>query len=117
MPILLPKIKLISNSLTFRSNIAIQHSARPDVFTYDDLLIHADTMRKQILSACANSRDIAEARVAYMFSPGFEYVATTWAVWMAGGIAVPLHIGHPKPEIEYIVKVCVFFHCEPNLAF
>ena len=35
--------------------------------------------------------------------PGFEYVVTQWAIWRAGGIAVPLCPDHPEREIEYVI--------------
>ena len=35
--------------------------------------------------------------------PGFEYVVTQWAVWRAGGIAVPLCPDHPARELEYVI--------------
>ncbi len=36
--------------------------------------------------------------------PGFEYVVTQWAVWRAGGIAVPLCPDHPARELEYVIE-------------
>ena len=50
-----------------------------------------------------NRPDLAEARIAYLVSPGFEHVATQWGIWLAGGIAVPVAMTHPTPEIEYLL--------------
>ena len=47
-----------------------------------------------------NRSDLNEARVAFMIPPGFEYVAALWGIWLAGGIAVPLCVTHPLPEIH-----------------
>ncbi|MGH7539468.1 MAG: acyl-CoA synthetase, partial [Gemmatimonadota bacterium] len=47
--------------------------------------------------------DLEEARVALLFPPGFEYVVTLWAIWRAGGIAVPLSPLHAAPEHEHIL--------------
>ena len=47
--------------------------------------------------------DLAEARVAFLSPPGFEYVAVQWGIWRAGGIAVPFAVSHPDAEIEYTV--------------
>ncbi|WP_234017004.1 AMP-binding protein [Nostoc sp. 'Lobaria pulmonaria (5183) cyanobiont'] len=44
-----------------------------------------------------------EQRVAFLIPPGFEYVATQWGIWRAGGIAVPLCVSDPRPELEYVI--------------
>jgi malonyl-CoA/methylmalonyl-CoA synthetase len=38
-----------------------------------------------------------------MVPPGFDYVKTLWAIWIAGGVAVPLCITHPLPSLEYVL--------------
>jgi malonyl-CoA/methylmalonyl-CoA synthetase len=48
--------------------------------------------------------DLAEARVAFFVAPGFEYVATQWGIWRAGGVAVPLALSHPDAELEYVIR-------------
>ena len=47
--------------------------------------------------------DLDGARVGFLMEPGFEYVVTQWAVWRAGGIAVPLCPDHPARELEYVI--------------
>jgi malonyl-CoA/methylmalonyl-CoA synthetase len=41
--------------------------------------------------------------VAFLTPPGMDYVATQWGVWRAGGIAVPLCVLHPEPELAYVI--------------
>ena len=48
--------------------------------------------------------DLSEDRVAFMVNPGFDYVATQWGIWQAGGVAVPLCVGHPLNSLEYVIK-------------
>ena len=48
--------------------------------------------------------DLNEARVAFLVTPGFDYVAVQWGIWRAGGIAVPLPMSHPPAELEYLVR-------------
>ncbi len=58
----------------------------------------------RVASHILNGRDdLREARVAFMVPPGFDYVAVQWGVWLAGGVAVPLCLSHPLPEIEYVL--------------
>ena len=48
--------------------------------------------------------DLREDRVAFMVSPGFDYVSALWGIWQAGGIAVPLCLSHPAPAIQYVLE-------------
>src|SRR5688572_19951545 len=43
------------------------------------------------------------ARVAFLAAPGRKYVIVQWGTWLAGGVAVPLCISHPRAEQEYVV--------------
>ncbi|MEH2134281.1 MAG: acyl-CoA synthetase [Nostoc sp.] len=70
------------------------------VFTYGDLLHTSSQIATGLLE---NTEDLHEQRVAFLIPPGFEYVATQWGIWRAGGIAVPLCISYPRPELEYVI--------------
>ena len=48
--------------------------------------------------------DLRERRVAFLAPPGFQYVAILWGIWRAGGVAVPLAVSHPLPELDYTVS-------------
>ncbi|MBD2510698.1 AMP-binding protein [Nostoc muscorum FACHB-395] len=69
-------------------------------FTYRDLLHTSSQIATSLLQ---NREDLQEERVAFLIPPGFEYVATQWGIWRAGGIAVPLCVSHPRPELEYVI--------------
>lgn len=47
--------------------------------------------------------DLREGRVCYLVAPSCAHVATQWGIWRAGGIAVPLCVSHPRPELEYAI--------------
>ncbi len=51
----------------------------------------------------AKRPDLEEARVGYLVPPSFEHAAVQWGIWLAGGIAVPIALTHPAPEIEYLL--------------
>ncbi|MDF5734917.1 MULTISPECIES: acyl-CoA synthetase [unclassified Nostoc] len=74
-----------------------------EAFTYRDLLHTSSQIATGLLK---NVEDLQEQRVAFLIPPGFEYVATQWGIWRAGGIAVPLCISHPRPELEYVITNC-----------
>ncbi|OYD94781.1 long-chain fatty acid--CoA ligase [Nostoc sp. 'Peltigera membranacea cyanobiont' 210A] len=69
-------------------------------FTYRDLLHTSSQIATSLLQ---NAENLQEQRVAFLIPPGFEYVATQWGIWRAGGIAVPLCVSHPRPELEYVI--------------
>jgi malonyl-CoA/methylmalonyl-CoA synthetase len=67
---------------------------------YAELLEAADRIAAGLLAGAA---DLGEARVAFRVGPGFEWVAALWGIWRAGGIAVPLALSHPAPELDYTI--------------
>ncbi len=70
--------------------------------TYDDLAARSRLRALQLLVEAAVP-DLDGARVGFLMEPGFEYVVTQWALWRAGGIAVPLCPDHPARELEYVI--------------
>lgn len=69
-------------------------------FTYHDLLQISAKIATNLLD---NTKDLQEQRVAFLIPSGFQYVATQWGIWRAGGIAVPLCVSHPQPELDYVI--------------
>jgi len=86
---------------------AAQHADRIAVtdplgaYSYRDLLQASEAVAAGLLAGAA---DLAEARVAFLVPPGFDYVAVQWGIWRAGGIAVPLAVSHPRGELTYVVE-------------
>jgi malonyl-CoA/methylmalonyl-CoA synthetase len=69
-------------------------------YTYERLLEGS----ARIASALLNGLDdLHEQRVLFLVAPGFPWVAVQWGIWRAGGIAVPLPLGSPAAELEYIL--------------
>jgi malonyl-CoA/methylmalonyl-CoA synthetase len=93
-----PGLKILT-----RAHLHSQREALVDKagsYTYRALLEAADDVASTLL---AEKDDLHEARVAFLIPPSFEYVAILWGIWRAGGIAVPLCLTHPAPELEYVV--------------
>ncbi len=70
--------------------------------TYASLGRAADTIARHLLAA-TELEDLLGERVAFRIAPGFEYVAMLLGTWRAGGIAVPLCLSHPKPELAFVL--------------
>jgi malonyl-CoA/methylmalonyl-CoA synthetase len=51
----------------------------------------------------ADNGDLDGERVALMIPSGFAYAAALLGVWRAGGVAVPLCVAHPAPELAYVL--------------
>ncbi len=56
------------------------------------------------LLALYRVRDLNDSRVAFSVRPGVEWTAVVLGIWRAGGIAVPLSVTHPPPELEHVIR-------------
>lgn len=70
-------------------------------FTYRGLLDASGRVASFLL---AGAEDLRERPVAFLAPPGFHYVALQWGIWRAGGIAVPLSLFYPRPELDYVLQ-------------
>jgi malonyl-CoA/methylmalonyl-CoA synthetase len=70
-------------------------------FRYDDL---DDASARVAGGLLAGAVDLAGARVAFLVPPGFTHVAVQRGIWKAGGVAVPLAVTHPPPELDYVIR-------------
>ncbi len=79
--------------------------AAGEQFTYAELLAASESVARWLLDreGLAGAQDLDEERVALMVPSGFAYVAALLGVWRAGGVAVPLCVTHPAPELAYIL--------------
>jgi malonyl-CoA/methylmalonyl-CoA synthetase len=70
-------------------------------FTYKELLLASGSFAQLLLNGTA---DLNETRVAFMVTPGFDYVRVQWGIWQAGGIIVPLCLTYPLPSLRYTIE-------------
>lgn len=77
---------------------AIIDATKQESFTYVQLLEDAAALRKRILeqAGLTASGDLDERRIAHLAPNGYDYVVAQWAVWMAGGVSVPLCTRHGR---------------------
>ncbi|KAJ5159418.1 Malonate--CoA ligase ACSF3 [Penicillium canariense] len=85
--------------------IAVIDITKRESFTFTQLLEDAATLRKHIIETLGltASGDLNEQRVAYLCPAGYDYVVTSWAIWAAGGVCVPLCTSHPIKELLYTI--------------
>ena len=89
-------LPFIARALSFADRIAFR---TPEAsHTYRELLERSAVIASELLG---DQSDLQEARVALLVAPGFEYTASQWAIWRAGGIKLPICLSATEPEWEY----------------
>lgn len=92
-------LQLFESALRLPEKIAVIDSQGSH--TYGELSQKSAAVAAYLLDG---KKDLNEAPIAFMVSPGFDYVAVQWGIWRAGGIAVPLCITYPFPSLRYVVE-------------
>ncbi len=91
-------LNLIRQAYAFSSNLAIVSNDRS--YSYQELLTGSQEFASVLLGG---SNDLEEKRIGFLVDPGFEYVKVQWAIWQAGGIAVPLNTKAPAASHQYVI--------------
>ncbi len=92
-------MNIVERASDYGSRTAIISDGRS--FTYEQLLIFSEKIAIGLLNT---RKDLNEARIAFLVSPSFNYTGIQWAIWRAGGIAVPICPDHPIPSMSYVVE-------------
>lgn len=71
------------------------------IHSYSKLLQFSQTLEKQLRKHIVGKE---QTRIAFLCPSDIRYVATQWACWLGGHVAVPLYHQHPNPMLEYYVK-------------
>ncbi len=72
-------------------------------YSYDNLLEMSAGIART-LAEVSGRLDLDEAPIAFLTTPDIHYVTAQWGIWRAGGIAVPMCVKHPRPELEYVLE-------------
>lgn len=92
-------ILLIDRAEQFSKRTAI--ISPEGVFPYRALLDVSERVASFLLHG---QTDLNQKPVAFLAPPGWHHVALQWGIWRAGGIATPLSLFNPKPELEYVIN-------------
>src|SRR5215475_1011756 len=92
-------LPLIARSSRYGGRTAIIEEQ--GTFSHTDLQGTSSSVASALL---AGREDLQEERIAFSITPGFAWVATKWGIWRAGGVAVPLPLNSPRPELEYLIE-------------
>ena len=91
-------IPIVSRASGFVDRTAVV--AADGQFSYAHLLDLSARVGSWLLDGRA---DLEEARVAFLVRPSMAHAYTQWGIWRGGGMAVPLCVDHPAPELEYVL--------------
>lgn len=92
------------------SNQTAEVAERKVAHTYREILEMSTHIHKHLVnmrskdSSKQESTHEAPPRIAFLCSPGPNYIATIFAAWSSGSIAVPLCISHQAKELAYVLK-------------
>ena len=73
--------------------------------SYDRLLRLSQNIGSSLLKRTGRT-NLSGRCVAFLCPNDVSYVATQWAIWRNGGIAVPLCNSHPSSMYEYMIEDC-----------
>lgn len=90
-------IPIIQNSIKYADKIAVIDQSGN--YSYAELYESAVKTAKAIHSLSAQNLPLL-----YLVPSGFDYLKIQWAIWLCRRIAVPVHIAHPKEEIDYLIE-------------
>jgi malonyl-CoA/methylmalonyl-CoA synthetase len=91
-------IPLIARAETCGDTIAVLDATGEH--TYTELLMASERVASALLDGRS---DLAGERVCYLIGPNFSHVAVQWGIFRAGGVAVPLCVSHPAPELAHVL--------------
>ena len=76
-------------------------------YTYMDVLNYSAKLAQELKKLLKNTEtkdDFSHPRIAFLCENDLSYVVTQWAIFMVGGIAVPLCKQHPTNEMQYFIE-------------
>jgi len=79
-------------------------SPEPVRITYKELADNVEEVAQVVLRLLASREDGVPKHVAFLVNPSIAYVVVELAIWAAGGVAVPLSVHSPAPELEYFCE-------------
>ncbi|XP_057304020.1 malonate--CoA ligase ACSF3, mitochondrial-like [Hydractinia symbiolongicarpus] len=93
----------------YQDKLAIRDSY--GVHTYEDILTYSKLISQNILTLADKNRQLnhktgllSGERIAFLCSNDVMYTSIQWAIWMSGGMAVPLAKSHPQSELDYVIN-------------
>ncbi len=93
------ELPLMARATSYSDRVAIESNGQR--YTYGDLLSGSASVAASLLESVD---DLAEARIGYLISPGFDYVCAQWGIWRAGGVAVPLSLFATQQELAFTLN-------------
>jgi malonyl-CoA/methylmalonyl-CoA synthetase len=94
------ELEIIVRARRYSGAVALQSGENH--YNYNDLLGRSARLAAALLKE-RSCEDLKEQRVAFLAPAGVDYVSIQWAIWRAGGIAVPLSLSATSDELGYVL--------------
>ena len=98
-----PNLPIFQEAVKFENQFRVAvinntNNAKFEKYTYGQLLEDSGIFANKLCDVIKGLQNIGlqGRRVSFLCNPGFEYVVVQWAIWRAGGIAVPLCMCNKK---------------------
>ena len=88
---------LIDQAENFGHQVALECDERS--INYGPLLDQAQSLAADLIK---DQDDLESARIVSLLSPSIDYVVLQWAVWLAGGVFVPLTVKSSDEELGFL---------------
>ncbi|XP_055363236.1 malonate--CoA ligase ACSF3, mitochondrial isoform X2 [Betta splendens] len=96
---------VFTRAAAFGDKIAIMDSSGN--YSYKQLYCSSLGIANRIRIALKSDIGSLEGkRISFLCANDASYTVAQWAIWMNGGVAVPLFRKHPQSELEYIISDC-----------
>lgn len=84
-----------------QNNLSTALIGQEETVSYAELNRRIEQLACDLLGGKA---DLGEERIAFLMSASIQYAVTLFAIWRAGGIAVPLNVTATLPEIHHVLS-------------
>lgn len=94
---------VFTRAAAFGDKLAIVDSSGS--YSYKQLYCSSLGLANRIRTVLNSDPGSVEGKqISFLCANDASYTVAQWAVWMSGGIAVPLYRKHPQSELEYIIS-------------
>ncbi|MED6112640.1 putative CoA ligase ccl8 [Stylosanthes scabra] len=89
------------NELATHGSVAIR--ADQNSYSYKQLILSAQKISNILCGSDIKTGNLGGARIGIVAKPSAEFVAGILGTWFSGGVAVPLALSYPEPELLHVI--------------
>ncbi|XLR42901.1 hypothetical protein HN51_026928 [Arachis hypogaea] len=90
------------NELATHGSVAIRADQKS--YSYRQLILSAEKISNILCGSDVKAGNLSGARIGIVAKPSAEFVAGVLGTWFSGGVAVPLALSYPEPELLHVIN-------------